>query len=911
MVLVLAVAVPFSMVVGLGIYSDFQQSIAHTKHSLRTLTTTMVTNTGSKIAAAREMLESIASRPLVRLVDPTNCDDSLKDMLNINPGYANLGYSDLNGVIVCSVVPQPGGKLANVGNAPWFQNFLKKRSFSVGDPFIGPITGKWVSVLSVPIWDDQREMVGAVHLPLDLKTYDPNISTQFLPEKSRHGFLGADGTLIWRNLDPENLIGTRQTGEAVRRALEIRDGELETLTPDGTTRFFSLLPVPQTGWIAFVGVPASTIYAEAKRRAVIATGISLVALVFTILLAIGIWRRIAKPIAALGQAANAVATGNLDVRVPLRGPQEVAAVALGFNAMMESQQRSIDQLRDAQAIAHLGSWEYEFATDRVKWSDELYRIYGVNSETFVPNIENLMTLIHPEDRAAMQEWVAACASGQKPGKLEFRCVWPDGTIRYIEGQGELKLDADGKSRRMYGTGQDITARKNAEQEITLLAYYDSLTQLPNRRLLMDRLQQAMASSARSGRSGALLLLDLDNFKTLNDTLGHDKGDLLLRQVAQRLTRCVREGDTVARLGGDEFVVLFDGLNERTEESVKQAEVLGEKISTELSKPYQLDDHDNHSTVSIGIAIFSGHQFTIEELLKQADLAMYQSKAAGRNALRFFDQKMQVLVTKRAAMEDELRAAIRDRQFFVRYQPQVMGDGRLTGAEVLLRWLHPKRGEISPVEFIPLAEETGLILPIGQWVLETACIQLTKWSRQAGMEHLTLAVNVSAKQLHQVDFVAQVIESFKNTGANPRLLKLELTESLLVTDLENTVAKMTSLKACGLGFSLDDFGTGFSSLSYLKRLPLDQLKIDQGFVRDILTDPDDAAIAKMVIVLAESLGLAVIAEGVELEAQRDFLARHGCHAYQGYLYSHPLSLVEFEAFATRSCSDTGHLPRSAS
>jgi diguanylate cyclase (GGDEF)-like protein len=445
---------------------------------------------------------------------------------------------------------------------------------------------------------------------------------------------------------------------------------------------------------------------------------------------------------------------------------------------------------------------------------------------------------------------------------------------------------------------EIVERKQAEEKVYELAFYDQLTGLPNRRLLMDRLQQALASSARSGRTGALFLLDLDNFKTLNDTLGHDKGDKLLQQVGQRLVTCVRKGDTVARLGGDEFVLLFDGLSGLPEESTAQAEILGEKILAALTQPYQLDGYENRSTVSVGIALFAGRQHAVEELLKRADLAMYQSKAAGRNTLRLFDPKMQTLVSERADLEAELRIAVRDQQFVLHCQPQVVGAGQLTGAEALVRWQHPQRGLVSPAQFIPLAEETGLIVPMGLWVLETACTQLAKWSGHPDTDHLTMAVNVSAKQLHSVDFVEQVLAVLQRTGANPHLLKMELTESLLVSNLEDTIAKMEALKARGVGFSLDDFGTGFSSLSYLKRLPLDQLKIDQSFIRNILTDPDDAAIARMVIVLAESLGLAVIAEGVETEAQRDLLARQGCHAYQGYLFSRPLPPDEFAAFVKR-------------
>ncbi len=326
--------------------------------------------------------------------------------------------------------------------------------------------------------------------------------------------------------------------------------------------------------------------------------------------------------------------------------------------------------------------------------------------------------------------------------------------------------------------------------------------------------------------------------------------------------------------------------------------MGEKILAAIAQPYLLAGYKCRSTPSIGATLFRGHQNSIEELLKQADLAMYQAKTAGRNTLRFFDPEMQARVTDRAALEADLRDAVAQQQFILYYQPQVVADGRVTGAEALVRWLHPQRGMVSPADFIPLAEETGLILPLGNWVLEAACSQLARWASHANRADLSLAVNISANQLHQPDFVEQVLAVLGRTGANPRRLKLELTESLLVSDAENTIAKMAALKAQGVGFSLDDFGTGYSSLSYLKRLPLDQLKIDRDFVRDILVDPNDAAIAKMVVALAESMSLTVIAEGVEMEEQRDFLARHGCHAYQGYLFSRPLPLDEFEAFVQR-------------
>jgi len=453
--------------------------------------------------------------------------------------------------------------------------------------------------------------------------------------------------------------------------------------------------------------------------------------------------------------------------------------------------------------------------------------------------------------------------------------------------------SDGTVTHYVGTLTDITLRKAAEDEIKHLAFYDPLTRLPNRRLLIDRLQHALGASARSRRGGALLFIDLDNFKTLNDTLGHDVGDLLLQHVALRLSTCIREGDTVARLGGDEFVVMLEDLSEAPQEAATQAETVGEKISTTLNKPYVLAGHRHHSTPSIGATLFSGHQNSVDELMKRADLAMYQAKAAGRNTLRFFDPDMQAAVTARAVLESDLRQGLQQEAFLLYYQPQVDQAGRITGAEALVRWRHPQRGLMLPGDFIPLAEETGLIQPLGHWVLATACAQLVTWAASPQMAALTLAVNVSARQSHHPDFVDQVMAILDQSGADPRKLKLELTESLLLDDVEDIIAKMNALKAKGVGFALDDFGTGYSSLSYLKRLPLDQLKIDQSFVRDVLSDPNDAAIAGTIVALAQSMGLAVIAEGVESAAQRDFLAQLGCHAFQGYLFGRPQPVAEFD------------------
>lgn len=441
---------------------------------------------------------------------------------------------------------------------------------------------------------------------------------------------------------------------------------------------------------------------------------------------------------------------------------------------------------------------------------------------------------------------------------------------------------------------EVKQRMLAEETINNLAFHDPLTGLPNRRLLINRFQHAFASSARSGRCGGVLFIDLDNVKSLNDTLGHDIGDLLLQQTSQRLASCLREVDTVARLGGDEFVVMLEDLSEQPIEAATQTEAVGEKILSVLSQPYQLVTHEYHSTASIGATIFGDHGQSGEELLKRADIAMYHAKKAGRNILRFFDPKMQDIINARASLESELRKALESQQFHLYYQIQVDSSHRPLGAEALIRWLHPERGLVSPAQFIPLAEETGLILPIGQWVLETVCTQIKAWEQEVLTRDLVLAVNVSAKQFHQADFVAQVQAAIQRLGINPMRLKLELTEGMLLENIEETIATMNALNKVGVQFSLDDFGTGYSSLQYLKRLPLDQLKIDQSFVRDIGTDSNDRAIVSAIIAMTQSMKLSVIAEGVETKEQRQFLLDEGCTHYQGYLFGKPVPIEQFEA-----------------
>jgi diguanylate cyclase (GGDEF)-like protein/PAS domain S-box-containing protein len=497
-----------------------------------------------------------------------------------------------------------------------------------------------------------------------------------------------------------------------------------------------------------------------------------------------------------------------------------------------------------------------------------------------------LSLHHPDDIRAFKASIETALVSLQPWQFEYRLRLPDGEVRWLLGQGLPELDEEG-GVLMSGFVTDVSERKLAEKQIEKLAFYDALTGLPNRRLLIERLHQALLTAGRHGNVSAVLFIDLDNFKDLNDSMGHDVGDLLLLQVAQRLQGSVRDTDTVARLGGDEFVVLLEELGADAASATAQAEQIGYKILSQLNQVYDLNKLEHHSTPSMGVALLSRGVKSVDELLKQADLAMYQSKAAGRNTLRFFDPAMQALVAQRTALDQDLRLALRRGEFVLFYQPVVDHAASVVGFEALVRWQHPQHGLLTPGEFIAQAEHTGLIVALGQWIMRAACEQLLRWAAQPETSALTIAVNVSSRQFRHPDFVKQVLKIVHSTGVDPRLLKLEITESLLVTDMTDVVEKMNALRAHQLVFSLDDFGTGYSSLSYLKRLPLSQLKIDQSFVCDVLTDPSDATIAKTVLALGGSLNMQVVAEGVEALGQWQFLLQNGCSLFQGYLFSRPV------------------------
>lgn len=529
------------------------------------------------------------------------------------------------------------------------------------------------------------------------------------------------------------------------------------------------------------------------------------------------------------------------------------------------------------------------------WNQGAERMYGWTQEEAIG--QSIVNLIYTDSAEFFEAEEILQRTGEWNKEVVQRCK--DGRHIFSEVHWTLVKDDLGAPTSVLCINTDITQRKAAAEEIQHLAFYDQLTSLPNRQLIKDRLQHALSACARAGKYGALLFIDIDNFKNINDTLGHAAGDILLISIAQRLLENTRDSDSVGRLGGDEFIILLEELSTDEAEAAIQSKAFAEKLLRAFQEPFDLEKRKHHTTPSIGITLFRDDQQTVSTLLQQADLAMYQAKASGRNTLSFYDPQMQTIVTKRSELESNLRSALREKEFMLHYQPQFDTENRCVGAEALLRWFHPSKGMISPAEFIPVAEEALLILPIGEWVLNHACQTLCRWQKIPHMASLSLAVNVSVIQFRQVDFVSKVTDIIKKSGINPNLLKIELTESLFVENAQDVVAKMEALKKLGITFSLDDFGTGYSSLFYLKRLPLDQLKIDQSFVRDILTDEHDATICRSIITLAQSLGLQVIAEGVETIEQKALLFKEGCFMYQGYYFSKPLPIEELEELIENS------------
>ncbi|MDR3438188.1 EAL domain-containing protein [Telmatospirillum sp.] len=791
----------------------------------------------------------------------------------------------------------------------------------ISDLYASEVAGDRVISINVPVLSDGR-VTYCLRMSVLAQAFNRLLVEQDPASEGTIALISQNGTIIARNRLDGKFIGTKTSAEIAAAISENRQSSFDSVTFDGTQVKAAVATIGLANWTVVFGVPMATLNAKLNRSLWIMSIGGTFLLLIGLLASLWLARHLAGHVTSVANASAAFGGGEEPKvrRTGIRELDEMGAAldtahareervhaALSESKTMEAQlARLVEDLRQSKAevldqsarsrtllkIASDGIHILDQHGNLMEASESFLRMLGCDAdEARRLNVtdwdvyfsatevkERIHRLVREQSAIVFETKMRSLDGSVFPVEISCRGVFLNG------------------SHYLYSSARDITERKAAEAQIQQLAFFDTLTKLPNRRLLLERLSQAKVMCHRNHTYGALTFIDVDNFKMLNDTQGHRLGDLLLREIGIRLQSCVREGDTVARLGGDEFVVMMENLEGDVDGAGMQAEAVVEKILGVLAAPYLLENHLQYSTVSLGITLFHDKEVSNDDLLKQADLAMYQAKAAGRNTRRFFDPVMQANLAAQSELESDLRRAVGGHGLFLYYQPQIDRDGRLVGAEGLLRWNHEKRGLVMPDTFIPVAETSSLILALGAQVLELACAQLVAWQDDWATRDLVLAVNVSARQFRHPRFVDEVKAILDGTGANPRLLKLELTESLLLQEIEDCVHKMSALERLGVSLSLDDFGTGYSSLAYLKRLPLSQIKIDRSFVRDVLLDGNDATIARTIILLGKSLGLGVIAEGVEEEEQWAFLLREGCDQAQGFLFGAPMPDDAFLSFA---------------
>lgn len=861
---------------GVVLYQNRLQYEVQTTASARNLVQSLEVNVSGvidKVDVALVAMVLDAERQLsLGALDVRELDGYLNRQITQLPELTGLRIADETGHVVAGTGLQAHPNLL-IAERDYFQQLAAQTQdqLLISKPFISQIRTEWVLALARRINrpDGSFGGVAIAILPLD---YFSRLFNSL--DVGAHGVVSMrDESLALLARAPEHegigrSVGNRVVSAQTRHhiATKPESGDYETVvTLDGVTRRMAYRKAARQQLYIFVGQAIEDYLAPWWRQVQLVLSLALSFTLITIWAAVASFRR---------EHAQMLAIDELR-----RGKEELARSEAKFRSLYDS-------TRDAMLLL-----DGEIIVDCNRSALDLF---GLSSRV-QPMAEALLQLspaLQGCGEASQQKLPTLLAQAKAEGVAQF-----DWMFRRKGSETDFPADVllnvfelDGRTL-IQAVVRDITERRQAEAKIRHLAYFDALTDLPNRRLLMDRLGLALNASQRSGEFGAVMILDLDNFKSLNDTQGHDVGDRLLVEVAQRVSGCVRQEDTVSRFGGDEYVLLLQALGGEMTVAAGHAETVAEKVRQVLGLPHQLGAKRPayHFTASIGIALFCGNEVSVEDLLKQADLALYQAKAGGRNASRFFNPAMQAAIDSRLEMETALREGIEKSEFQLFYQPQMDLSGWVLGAEALLRWTPAGRPSISPASFIPVAEETGQILPLGQWVLLNACEQLASWALDEQTRHLSLAVNVSARQFRQPDFVEQIRAALLRSGASAERLKLELTESVVLENVDAVVERMRQIKALGVSFSLDDFGTGFSSLSYLKRLPVDQVKIDQSFVRDVTTDPNDAAIVKAIIAMSQSLGLHIIAEGVETAAQRDFLADCGCTAFQGYLFGRPLPI----------------------
>lgn len=897
---------------GSTLRDDYQRTLGEQQFSLVSLLAAEVDN---ELFNAVTVLQRAATRIYPETIDDPAALQGALESLPVFQGMFEGGtfITDSRGVVVAGVPVSLGRQGLDYSDRDYVAGVLSGGKPVIGRPRMGARLQLPALGIGVPVRDASRKVVGVLVGVINLQT------ARFLQtiESSRyakagHYLLVAGGsrqivaaTEKFRVMEDLPAPGVNPF---VDKFIAGYEGIEEFVNPIGVEVLTAVKQIPTAGWYAAVSMPTAEAYAPIRR---LQFQILVATIVLTLVTGALIWWSLSRLLAPLERTADSLsdlAEGKraLGPLTPLvqAGEDEIGRLVRGFNLLLVElgrRQKSLSESNDiyqavfrtspdALSLTKLETGRY------MEINDGFTHTFGWSRDEVVGKTS--------ADLGIWYDWTSRAALIQTMRErghcdnFEAEFLTRDG--RVVSSLVSARTLMVRGEKCMLAVTHDFSARKAALDQVRHLAYTDTLTGLPNRLMFMERLAQVQAAGLQTRSLSALINVDLDDFKTVNDALGHERGDELLKIIAEQLRASVRPGDVIARLGGDEFVILLDQLGTEVDAANAEATRLAQILLEKLREPVTLGGNLHHRTASIGVALLGERSENPAEPLRRVEMAMYQAKAAGRNTVCLFDAKMQTQVSSRMDLDGRLREALRLKRFVLHYQPQVNDRGVTIGVEGLVRWDDPTRGLVPPGEFIALMEENGLILLLGEWVIETACQQLVRWASNPELSHLTIAVNVSASQFHQSDFTDKVIAALDRTGANPSLLKLELTESLLVTQMEWVVAKMSRLKLRGVRFSLDDFGTGFSSLYYLKRLPLSQLKIDQSFVSNILLDPNDQAIASMVVALGASLGLDVIAEGVETSAQRDALLALGCKLYQGYLFGRPAPVEEVEA-AIRSGS----------
>ncbi|WP_298213676.1 EAL domain-containing protein [Acidovorax sp.] len=1025
LLLVVALVIPLIGALGFNVLRNAENALDDARAAQRSLSASIAADLSSKIASAHEILRLIADRPQVQAMDPARCDDMLVDLNALLPEFANIAYSDRAGNILCSAIPLPDNRPVNVGATDWFQTTMSEQRFNVGGLHLGAITGKWISMLSVPVRDLDGEIVGAVHLPLDLRVFRPRLDAWELPPNSLFGVIATNGTLIWHNNNANLLIGSRPDWATDSKIAEIRTGDFELTSADGIARHYASAAVPETNWVAFFGVPSAAVTRHAQREAMTSAAVGLFIVLALALFALALARRIERPLDSLTQAIYRFSQGQPAALAEPSGPRELVDLATGFNTMVEDRlrieselhaqssqlQTAKDRLGLAMQIAQMGMWSWDLQTQMVQSDDILAQIFGHAPEKLARMpIATWRLWTHPDDlpmldrtlRASLKgeteqfeaiqrirhsdgHWISGLWRGrvtqrdaqgqtltmmgsfhditermQAHEKLQLAAsvftharegiiiTDPRGTIidvndMFTQITGYTREEAIGNNPSMLQSGRqgpefyanlwqklivhghwsgemwnrckdgslyaemvtisavhgangevqhyvalftDITQLKEHESQLEKVAHFDALTGLPNRVLLADRLQQSMLRCQRAGQSLAVALLDLDGFKAINDHHGHERGDELLVALAHRLKAALREGDTLSRTGGDEFVAVLVDL-----EHAQNCEPVLAQMLRAASDPIQISDALLQVSASIGVTLYPADGVDPDLLIRHADQAMYLAKQAGKNRYHLFDVAHDSAIKAQREEIDRLRKALARGEFVLYFQPKVnMRTGQVLGAEALIRWNHPERGLLPPAAFLPAMAGHAISIEVGEWVLATALRQMAQW-RKEGIE-LAVSVNIDALQLQSEGFVPRLAELLAaQPDVPPNHLELEILETSALEDIAQVADIMQRCQTLGVRFALDDFGTGYSSLTYLKRLNAEVIKIDQSFIRDMQSDPDDLAIVKGVIGLAQAFHREVIAEGVETIAHGALLLPLGCERAQGYGIAPPMPASE--------------------